>query len=205
MEDKTKQTTKVYDTISALYANKFNKPTDNIDDFLKLIVEKGKILDAGCGTGVDVAYMASKGFEVTGVDLSEKMLNIARENNPNTNFIKGDIRQLNFEPNTYDGIIASFSLIHVPKKDIDTTVENFYEFLKPNGIIYIGLQEGESQELLITEPLKPDEKIFLNIISTDEIKGMLTKAGFTILEEYSRPSENKEEFDFNKFAIIAKK
>lgn len=205
MKNQSKQTTEVYDEISTSYATKFNEPSDNIDDFLKLIGKGGKILDAGCGPGVDVAYIASKGFDVIGIDLSEKMLEIAKRKNPRIYFQKADIRKLNFKPNTFDGIIASFSLIHIPKKDVNKTVDNFYKLLKPRGVIYIGIQEGKSQEIFLTEPLKPDEKIFLNIISAKEIKEILTKAGFIVLNEFSRPAENKEEFDFNKFVVIAKK
>ncbi len=205
MKYQSKQITKVYDEISTPYATKFNEPSDNIDDFLKLIGKGGKILDAGCGPGVDVAYVASKGFDIIGIDFSEKMLEIAKRGNPKIYFRKADIRKLNFKPNTFDGIIASFSIIHIPKKNINKTVDNFYKLLKPNGVIYIGIQEGKSQEIFLTEPLKPDEKIFLNIISAREIKEILTKAGFIILDEFSRPAESKEEFDFNKFVIIAKK
>ena len=205
MKYQSKQITEVYDEISTSYATKFNEPSDNIDDFLKLIGKGGKILDAGCGPGVDVVYIASKGFDVIGVDLSEKMLEIAKRKNPRIFFQKADIRKLNFKPNTFDGVIASFSLIHIPKKDVNKTVDNFYKLLKPRGVIYIGIQEGKSQEIFLIEPLKPDEKIFLNIISAREIKEILTKAGFIVLDEFSRPAENKEEFDFNKFVVIAKK
>lgn len=205
MKNQSKQTTKVYDEISTSYATKFDEPSDNIDDFLKLIGKGGKILDAGCGPGVDVAYIASKGFDVIGIDLSEKMLEIAKRKNPRIYFQKADIRKLNFKPNTFNGIIASFSLIHIPKKDVNKTVDNFYKLLKSRGVIYIGIQEGKSQEIFLAEPLKPDEKIFLDIISAKEIKEILTKAGFIVLDEFSRPAENKEEFDFNKFVVIAKK
>ncbi|MEK7657615.1 MAG: class I SAM-dependent methyltransferase [Patescibacteria group bacterium] len=205
MKDKTKLTASVYDEISVSYADKFNEPSDNIDDFLKLIKKGGKILDAGCGPGVDVAYIISKDFDVIGVDISERILEIARKKNPKVHFKKADIRKLNFKPNTFDGIIASFSLIHIPKKDIDKTVGNFYKLLKPKGVIYIGIQEGDSQEVLLAEPLKPDEKIFLNIMSSKEIKEILNKIGFSILVEFSRRAESKEEFGFNKFVVIAKK
>lgn len=205
MKNQSQQTTEVYDEISTSYATKFNEPSDNIDDLLKLIRKGGKILDAGCGPGVDVTYIASRGFDVIGIDLSEKMLEIAKRKNPRIYFQKADMRKLNFKPNTFDGIIASFSLIHISKKDVNKTVDNFYKLLKPRGVIYIGIQEGKSQEIFLAEPLKPDEKIFLNIISAKEIKEILTKAGFIVLDEFSRPAENKEEFNFNKFVVMAKK
>ncbi len=205
MKNQPKLTTEIYDEISTAYVAKFNKPSENIDDFLKLIREGGKILDAGCGPGTDASYVASKGFNVIGIDLSEKMLEIAKRKSPGICFQKADIRRLNFKPNIFDGIIASFSLIHIFKKDINKTINNFYKLLKPGGVVYIGIQEGKSQEIFLVEPLKSDERIFLNIISVKEIKEILIRARFLVLAEFLRPAENKEEFDFKKFIVIARK
>lgn len=205
MKNQVEQTAKIYNEISDSYAAKFKKPSDNIDDFLKLVKKGGTVLDVGCGPGVDTNYIISKGYSATGVDLSEKMIKIARKKNPRAIFKKSDMRKLDFKPNSFDGILASFSLIHIPKKDIKKTVSSFYKFLKPEGIIYIGIQEGKSQEIFLTEPLKPNEKVFLNIISAEEIEKVLTKTGFIILDKFSRPAENKEEFNFNKFVVIARK
>ena len=207
MTDESNLTAKIYDKISSAYADKFNEPSDNIDEFLKLIPKGSKILDAGCGPGVDSAYMNSQGFEVIGVDLSEKMLELARKKSPNIKFEKADIRELDFNKSTFDGILASYSLIHIPKKDIPNLIKNFLKFLKPNGVICVGIQEGESREMFITEPFKPDEKIFVNVISADELRELLEKNGFTPLNEFMRKSEDKDklEFDFNKFVLIAKK
>ncbi len=160
MEDKVKLTTKTYDEISQLYADEFNNPSDKIDDFLKLVKAGGYVLDAGCGPGIDSDYIQSKGYDVVGVDISDKMINLAQKRNPKVHFEKTDIRRLNFKPETFDGIFASFSIIHIPKKDTRETIENLYKLLKHGGIVYFGIQEGKSQEIIINEPLKPDEKYF---------------------------------------------
>ena len=135
MENSTEITTKVYDKVNVAYAEKFQEPSDNIDEFLKLVKREGSILDAGCGPGVDAAYMSGKGFTITGVDFSEGMLEIAKKKSPSSTFHKGDIRKLNFDPNTFDGILASYSLIHIPKEDVLRAVEDFYKFLKPEGVL----------------------------------------------------------------------
>ncbi len=205
MEDKVKLTTKTYDEISQLYADEFNNPSERIDEFLKLIKISGTILDAGCGPGTDSDYMQTKGYGVIGVDMSDKMISLAQKKNSKVHFEKADIRRLNFKPETFDGILASFSIIHIPRKDTQETIENLYKILKHGGIVYFGIQEGKSQEIIIDEPLKPDEKIFLNIISAGELKKLLNDTGFEIINEFSRPPKSKEEFDFNKFIVIAKK
>jgi len=207
MKDKSKLSAETYDHISDAYAAEFNEPSDHIDEFLKLIPEGGRILDAGCGPGVDSVYMASLGLEVIGIDLSKKMLELARKKNPNIRFENVDIRGLNFGKESFDGILASYSLIHIPKKDIPNVIKNFLKILKPNGVICIGIQEGESKETFVTELFKPDEKTFVNVISADELRELLQKNGFAPINEFMRKAESKDEleFDFNKFVLIAKK
>lgn len=207
MTDKSKLAAEIYDKISSAYTAKFSEPSNHIDEFLKLIPKGSKILDAGCGPGVDSAYMVSQDFEVVGVDLSDKMLELARKKSPNTRFEKADIRELNFDENSFDGILASYSLIHIPKKDIQNVIKNFLKILKPDGVMCIGIQEGKSEEVFITEPFKPDEKIFVNVISTEELRRLLEEHGFRIVDEFMRKAENTEklEFNFNKLVLIAKK
>ncbi len=163
------------------------------------------MLDIGCGVGVDSNYAQTKGFKVVGVDMSEKMLEIARSNNFNVDFRLDDMRSVKFEENEFDGIIVSCSLIHIPKEEVPKTLKRLSLFLKPNGVIYISLQAGESKEIFIDEPFKPDEKLFLNIYSFDEIKKLLIEEGFEIMHQHERKAEKKEELDFTKLYIIAVK
>ncbi len=50
--------------------------------FISAIAPRGHVLDLGCGPGLDAAYFIHQGFEVTGIDLSEEMLSLARKNAP---------------------------------------------------------------------------------------------------------------------------
>ncbi len=203
--DKSKQASSVYDKIAESYAKEFSKPSEYIEEFLALLPKNAKILDVGCGVGVDAGFMASEGFEIIGVDLSKEMLNIARQKFPQIDFRHQDIRELDFPPNSFDGILASCSLIHIPKKDVPALLEKFHQILKKNGAIYIALQGGKSEEIFINEPFKPDEKLFLNIISFDEIKNLLVKNGFSILKKYEREPKSKEELNYTKLYVIARK
>lgn len=203
--DKSKQASLVYDKIADHYANAFSNPSEHIDDFLALLPKNAKILDVGCGFGVDSGYMASKGFDVVGVDLSKEMLRLAKQKFPQIDFRQQDIRDLDFPIESFDGILASCSLIHIPKKDVPALLKKFHKILKKDGAIYIALQGGKSQEIFVNGPFKPDEKLFLNIFSFDEIKNLLVNARFSIVKKHERPSKLKEELDFTKLFVIAKK
>jgi ubiquinone/menaquinone biosynthesis C-methylase UbiE len=202
--DKSKQASSVYDKIAKPYAEEFSNPSEYLNEFLDLLPKNAKILDVGCGVGVDSGFVKSKGFEVIGLDLSKEMINIARQKFPQLDFRQQDIRELDFPSNSFDGIIASCSLIHIPKNDVPALVEKFFQILNKNGSIYIALQGGKSEEIFIDEPFKPDEKLFLNIISFEEIKNLLVKNGFSIMKHYEREPKSKEELNYTKLYVIAK-
>lgn len=80
---------KPYSVIANTYNKKhfiepnFKKP---IKDFLNLVKKKGKILDAGCGPGGESKIFVDSGYQVIGIDITPKMIRIARKNVPVENF-----------------------------------------------------------------------------------------------------------------------
>ena len=121
--DNNKTVISVYNKIAKEYADAFSKPSDYMDEFLELLPKNGKVLDIGCGVGVDSDYVQTKGFKIIGVDMSEKMLEIARSNNANVDFRLDDVRSVEFGENEFDGIIASCSLIHISKEEVPKTLK----------------------------------------------------------------------------------
>jgi len=195
----------VYDKIAEAYAEKFPDENEHIEKFLNLLPEGSKILDVGCGHGPDAMLAVKKGFEVVGIDASAKMIEIAKKNCPKGSFKACGIEEMDFESDSFDGIIAAFFLIHIQKKDIPNIMEIFHNILKDDGLIYIALQCGKSHEGYVKEPMLPDEKIFLNIFSLEEVKDIFEKSSFGIIEKFEREPEQEEEFPFTKLFIIAKK
>jgi len=202
---KSKRAVGVYDKIFLSYEKEFREPSEHINDFLNLVHKNGDILDVGCGIGVDTNYIQSNGFKVIGVDLSKNMLKLAKRKFPEIDFRIEDMRKLQFESNSFDGIFVAYSLIHISKKEVFNVVKQLYHFLKSDGIIYFAVQEGKSEELFIKEPLNPEEDLFLNIFSYNELKDIIERVGFIIIKKYTRKSMKKEELDFNKLFILAKK
>ena len=202
--DESEKAARLYGKIAKQYAKEFQSPSDYIAEFLRMVAKNGRILDAGCGPGIDTKYISSRGYTSVAIDLSDEMIDLAKERFPGIDFRVGDIRKLDFRPNSFDGVVVAFSLIHIPKADIAGLLKKLHGFLKPNGMIYIAVQEGKSQETFVTEPLKPEEKMFLNVFSSDEIEGIVKEAGFSILKERRR-EPIKGEFQFVKLFILAKR
>jgi 2-polyprenyl-3-methyl-5-hydroxy-6-metoxy-1,4-benzoquinol methylase len=109
--------------------------------FTSLLPSKGRILDAGCGSGRDSRYFLSQGFEVVSIDASEEMVKYA------SNLTGQDALQMKFEDvpfeNEFDGIWACASLLHIEKKHFVSNLNKLVNSLKGCGVVYISLKESK--------------------------------------------------------------
>lgn len=208
MRDLQKTLKKTYDNISYLYDRKFSGAEDIpyvLPVFLHSLPKGGKILDVGCGPGLEANYMHEQGFEVVGVDISEKMLALARKRNPAIEFLQSDLIDVEFREKIFYGIAALSSLIHIRKKDVPAVLKKFNSYLKKGGLLYLELQEGKSKEGTFSTPVKSKEKIFINVFSFGEIRQLLKKAGFLLEYVQMTSPHQKWELPFNKLSIIVRK
>lgn len=98
-------------------------------------INGGKLLDLACGTGEFSKYFSQKGFEVTGIDLSEDMLTVAKSKCPDAKFIKGDISSFELSEK-YDCCICCLdSLNHLTEKEEwINCFKSVYKALKTDGL-----------------------------------------------------------------------
>ncbi len=92
------------------------------------------VLDLGCGAGVPVTrWLVEKGFAVTGVDISDKQLELARRFVPGATFVKSDMSELSLPPGSFGAVVAFHSIIHVPRADHPALLADIYSWLEPGG------------------------------------------------------------------------
>jgi ubiquinone/menaquinone biosynthesis C-methylase UbiE len=106
------------------------------------------VLDLGCGAGVPATlWLADRGFSVTGADLSERQLGLARKLVPGAAFVKADMTELNFGFGTFDAVVAFHSIIHVPREEHPALLRKIQRWLRPGGLFLATLTltdfEGE--------------------------------------------------------------
>ena len=157
--------------------NKFNKELEKFASFLS---DTTHVLDVGCGAGIPTTkFLVNKGIKVTGIDLSDTMLRLARENAPSAQFIKMDMNDLKFDENTFDGIISVFALFHVPKENHFDIFKKFFDILKPGGILLIntGVSESEGTSRFFGVPM------FWSNFSPSITLDLVKKARFSIISE----------------------
>ena len=197
--DHVRKTIATYDTIAADYTSKTDlyAPLPEREKFLSLLLPAGSILDVGCGPGRDSAFFVSCGFSVVGVDLSEELLSIAKKRVPTATFKKQDLRKLSFPKETFHGIWANASLLHIKRSEVTGVLQRFYEVLKPDGILFILIKEGKGEGYKRYK-LAQSKPRYFTYFERSELHDLLAGAGFMILDSYTwdqkdrwpeRPSE----------------
>jgi SAM-dependent methyltransferase len=110
-------------------------------------LEVRNILELGCGTGGHAIPLARRKYEITGLDASTVMLNIAKEKSSKLglkiDFRKSDIRDFKFKKK-FDSIICMFAVLNylTRNKDFEKTLRNVREHLKKSGLFIIDIWNG---------------------------------------------------------------
>jgi 2-polyprenyl-3-methyl-5-hydroxy-6-metoxy-1,4-benzoquinol methylase len=155
-------------------------------EFSKFIVnlEGKKILDVGCAAGFQSAWFKTQGLDVTGIDLSEKMVEHAKKEGINA--ILMDMEEITFNENSFDGIWAIASLLHLKKDILPNVISSFSSILKKNGILMIGVKEGTGEEYR-TDKQNPNTKRYFSYWKDQELLNLLGKK-FSLIESWKLDS-----------------
>ena len=173
---------KGYDEIAREYQAK-RHTFDNVEvltEFFSYLPKHARILDVGCGAGVPGADLALQaGFEVVGVDFSSSMLRLAMKNAPQADFIKEDMTRLGFQDNSFDGLIALYSIIHVPREMHASLYQQFHEVMKLDGMMLmcIGSDEWEGTDAYF------GTQMFWSEPNLKDTLQMVKNSGFQILSK----------------------
>lgn len=98
-----------------------------------------RVLDLGCGNGVPVAQRLAARFEVTGVDISRRQVELAGANVPEATFAQADMTTLTLRPGSFDAVVAFFSIIHVPREEHAALFARIAGWLRPGGLLVASL------------------------------------------------------------------
>ncbi|MDG2422432.1 MAG: class I SAM-dependent methyltransferase [Phycisphaerales bacterium] len=181
--DPTQETILTYEGIAEYYATVEDDPElrASIRDLLGPAHPGKKILEVGCGPGIDAAILKSKGFDVIGIDLCEAFIDRARLRYPEVDFQLMDLRAPDFKDNEFDGIIAMASLVHVLPEDIPATIERYRLLLKDGGRFVTWMSDSPKVEYYDVPDWGGASTRFLRMWCHDRsmISNSMTDAGFS--------------------------
>ncbi|WP_329004385.1 class I SAM-dependent methyltransferase [Kribbella sp. NBC_00709] len=137
-----------YDTVATSYADLVVDGADwedgAFDLLAKLVAGSGRtVLDVGCGPGRTTGLLARRGLQVTGIDLSPGMIEVARRDHPDLDFRVGTMTALEFGDGSASGVVSWWSIIHLPRDVVPQAFAEFYRVLAPGGVLLMGFHVGE--------------------------------------------------------------
>ena len=187
MSDSWKEITRAtYNAVAEGYAYRDTQEIDETEEhrsaaamFCKLIPAGGRILDVGCAAGRDARYFHDRGFEVTGIDFSERMIEEARSVNPAIEFEVMDFEALRLD-RTFDGIWAAASLHHLPKKNLPGVLQNLYRLLKPGGQFFVKVKHGDRDGMRSNEKFGITANRYFAFYEVPELETALQDSNFTV-------------------------
>lgn len=137
------------------------------------------VLDLGCGSGDPADVEISKAHKITGVDVSQVQINLARQNVPTGHFIQGDAGSVEFPPASFDAVVSFYTIEHIPRKEHEALLRHIHQWLRAGGFLLISIEAGEYDDIIGEWLGVP---MFISCYKPETMKQLVTQAGFDLLE-----------------------
>lgn len=201
----------LYDTVAREYAEAFSgeherKPKDReiLRRFAEELGDRGPVWDLGCGPGQTASYLKDLGIEVSGLDLSERILEQAKTLHPEIHFRKGNVLDLEFENDSIAGIVAFYAIVHFTEEQVGRAFREVFRVLQPGGIFLFTYHIGE-ETIHLEEFLGRKVDIDFMLFTTDFILSRLRDSGFEKIEVIEREPYPGVEYESRRAYVFARK
>jgi SAM-dependent methyltransferase len=176
---------RAYGALAEQYIELIDRTPAHPDDMAlierHLSIRPGAVLDVGCGPGHLTAHLRSLDVDAAGLDLVPEFIDHARATYPDGRYKLASMRRLPVPDRSVAGILAWYSLIHLPPDDLDGVLVELRRAMSPAGRLVVGLVGGGEVEA------------FDHTVTTayywpaDAFADRLAQAGFTEIERQQRP------------------
>ena len=182
-----------YDVAAEYYAATFaaeldGKPFDRdlLDRCAAALAGRGEVWDVGCGAaGHLTRYLADRGVAASGADLSPGSVAVARRCQLGLTFRVADMCDLPAGDGSLAGIVAFYSMIHLPRPRIPVALAEFRRVLMPGGAL-VAAMHGGTGEIGSDAAFGLPVQVRATLVSPDEIAAMAESADFAIREQHER-------------------
>ncbi|WKX73726.1 class I SAM-dependent methyltransferase [Streptomyces sp. XD-27] len=179
-----------YDTVAAAYAKLVKSPAQ-LDPLSRAMLaafaeavrtaDRGPVADLGCGPGHVTAYLADLGVPAFGVDLSPKMIELARQAYPSLRFTVGSMTAPAIRDNELGGILAYYSTHHTPPELLPVVFAAFHRTLAPGGHLMLAGHVGDGERLRPTRAYGGHPVSYeSHLLPADRIAELLDRAGLAV-------------------------
>src|SRR4030095_7474088 len=181
-----------YDRVADEYVRRIsdelkNKPLDRqlLDRFAENVRNLGAACDIGCGPGHVARYLHERGVKICGVDISTEMVERACRLTPGVEFRQGDMMALDVPDEAWAGIVAFYSVIHIPRMDVVHALRELRRVLRSGGLLLLSFHIGDNT-IHLDEWWEHQVCIDFFFFQSAEMESYLTSARFEIEEIIER-------------------
>lgn len=185
----------------AIQAN-FDERAQYVDMLVERLPAGAKVLDLGCGAGVPATKQLAEHFTVTGVDISKRQIDRARYNVPNAMFMQADMAELEFPPDSFDGVTAFYSIIHLPRDEQPKLLQSIATWLRPGGLLVATM--GANSTEVGFEEIWPGTSMYWSHFDSETNKRLLEDAGFHLISARVKTSVSSGESETFLWAVAQK-
>ncbi|MCB0706433.1 MAG: class I SAM-dependent methyltransferase [Saprospiraceae bacterium] len=208
--DKYQTTFNTWNKIALLYQEKFmdlDLYDDSYDTFCQQIkTPNPTILEIGCGPGNITKYLLNKrpDFQVEGIDVAPKMIELAQKNNPTARFTTMDCREINTLAKTYDAIICGFCLPYLSKEDVIKLIADCFNLLNKQGILYLSAIEDDYAKSGY-ETGSTGDQTYVYYHSGKDLQNQLKAHHFEATREFRKTYQKRDGADQTHLIVLARK
>lgn len=193
------ETRAAYNTVAADYAELVgteldHKPYDRamLATFAELVTNNGggEVADIGCGPGRITHHLATIGITAHGIDLSPGMITVAKHTYPDLDFRVGSMRALDIADNTLAGLVAWYSIIHIPTAELPDVFSEFHRVLRPGGHAVLAFQVGDEHRQRHGAYGHADVTINSWRRTPQHVREQLTRSGLPVHAELVRAADD---------------
>ncbi|WP_433523631.1 methyltransferase domain-containing protein [Nocardia pseudovaccinii] len=153
------------------------------------LVHDGRVADLGCGEGRMTAHLAGLGLDIFGIDLSPRLLELARAQYPTLGFEEGSLEHLDIGDATLAGILVWYSIIHLPPERMPAVLAEFHRVLEPRGHALLAFFQAPD----VQDPEPFDHKVITAYRwSPDRLAALAEQAGFAPIARLVREPDPGE-------------
>jgi SAM-dependent methyltransferase len=199
-----------YDTLADEYALRLfheleHKPLDRelLNRLAARVAGAGEVCDMGCGPGQAARYLRDAGAAVFGLDLSARMLEQARQLNPDIEFRVGDMLALELRDASLAGIAAFSSIVNIPRESLPRVFREMRRVLRPDGLLLLAFHTGD-ETLRVDELWSRKVSMDFFLLPIPAIQVDLEAAGFIVEESVERAPYPGVEHQTHRAYVLAR-
>ena len=172
-----------YDHVAQRYLE-WSTPSQARMGYLQKLLERlpaqAQVLELDCGAGVPCTQILAQHAQVMGIDISAAQIALAKRHVPSATLFQADMMSLTFPPDTFDAIVAFYSIIHLPRTEQSVLIKRLVQWLRPDGYLLMNL--GTANDPGSIEPNWLGSPMYWSSYDAQTNQEMIRRAGLILMK-----------------------